>query len=657
MRDFVAKLVLRLLFLQCLSSALARGQGQVYLSSNFDLTQAFYGMSTGEALQSASTLSSVTSFAYACESTGSTTVLSSLSNPCVSAMEVNTTALYPEQGRYVVGETTRSVYSFDESTRKTCEQLSELEPDMCAVLFSGLGGYNGDTYVYFINFAQGCPAAVLCNVTWRFTSPTGEQVGDVLSQSTPTIMNPFNASVLALRELYGVPDVYKGNEDMVQLVSINPTYTVATNTDAVEMYLNALNIDHRRVEMAFGRTNNISACLVNGSISDTVCPETTLDVSSIQGVAPLARTMFLPINGDEIKNGDAEAALSLMKDIREMDPKPDIVSWSWGVDSPSKMFFEKIDELEEALKGLAMMNITILVGSGDLGAAGLQFDNGTVGCVPKRDGGLSDGGWPSSSPWVTSVGGTDVLATVPNDSKIENTVDQNAVMTSELSNTGDTSGGGFSSKKLQYKSEDYAWQKKAVETFLSQNGPENHPSFPTVENSPSYNPSGRGFPDISAYGSNMPLIDSTSTKSDSSITQVAGTSLSAPILAALFSLANQALVEQGYDKIGYANPMLYWMGENCSQAFTDVAFGTNRASRDGVECDVGYPSTEGWDPATGLGTINFVPFVECAKAYQDSQRSVQVSVSPSPQGGASYYYYNLWAGMIIFLWWISPFSP
>jgi subtilase family serine protease len=48
-----------------------------------------------------------------------------------------------------------------------------------------------------------------------------------------------------------------------------------------------------------------------------------------------------------------------------------------------------------------MMNITIVVGPGDVGAAG--NDNG--GCISKEQGGLFQT-WPGTSPWAVSVGAT-----------------------------------------------------------------------------------------------------------------------------------------------------------------------------------------------------------------------------------------------------------
>ena len=99
----------------------------------------------------------------------------------------------------------------------------------------------------------------------------------------------------------------------------------------------------------------------------------------------------------------------------------------------------------------------------------------------------------------------------------------------------------------------------------------------------------------------------------------------------MFSLANQKLIEDGYEKIGYANPMLYWMGESCTEAFNDITDGNIQwGSGVGEKCLYGYPAAPGWDAATGLGTIKFDPFVACAKRYQDEVRGDPTGSPPVP---------------------------
>jgi tripeptidyl-peptidase-1 len=224
--------------------------------------------------------------------------------------------------------------------------------------------------------------------------------------------------------------------------------------------------------------------------------------------------------------------------------------------------------------------------------------------------------WPITSPWVTTVGGTQFLATADDP--------QAEVVCSAATRCGVTSGGGFAGPAF---SQDLfstpAWQKTAVERYLAENNHGTFAAFPTAAGTPGWNPTGRAYPDIAAYGDWFPIVNW-----DGAIQKQAGTSLSAPMAAALFSLANQALTRDGYDAIGYANPMLYWMGQNCTDAFNDITIGDNTANQSGEPCIFGFPAAPGWDAATGLGSINFGPFVECAKRYQDEVRNVGLEMLP-----------------------------
>jgi tripeptidyl-peptidase-1 len=221
-------------------------------------------------------------------------------------------------------------------------------------------------------------------------------------------------------------------------------------------------------------------------------------------------------------------------------------------------------------------------------------------------------------PWVTAVGGTQFL-----DGPDE------AVSSSSTGADGCTSGGGFAGPS--YPAELYstpAWQKKAVRRYLAENNATTFAAFPTAA-TPGWNPAGRAYPDISMYGAGIGLLN---VEDPDDMKYSSGTSFSTPFLAAFFSLANEALLRDGYEVIGYANPMLYWMGENCTDALVDITVGSNQAGKTkfatGSECLFGFPAAPGWDAATGLGSVRFEPFVECAKRYQDEVRSKGLELLP-----------------------------
>jgi subtilase family serine protease len=80
--------------------------------------------------------------------------------------------------------------------------------------------------------------------------------------------------------------------------------------------------------------------------------------------------------------------------------------------------------------------------------------------------------------------------------------------------------------------------------------------------------------------------------------QAGGTSAATPLWAATVALINQDLKKKGLREAGFANPALYWMGQNSStlpaKPFHDVITGNNLA----------YDAGTGWDFATGWGSMD-----------------------------------------------------
>ena len=80
--------------------------------------------------------------------------------------------------------------------------------------------------------------------------------------------------------------------------------------------------------------------------------------------------------------------------------------------------------------------------------------------------------------------------------------------------------------------------------------------------------------------------------------QIGGTSATTPLWAATVALINQDLKKKGLRETGFANPALYWMGENMDnlnpRPFHDVVAGNNLA----------YTAAPGWDFATGWGSMD-----------------------------------------------------
>jgi len=82
--------------------------------------------------------------------------------------------------------------------------------------------------------------------------------------------------------------------------------------------------------------------------------------------------------------------------------------------------------------------------------------------------------------------------------------------------------------------------------------------------------------------------------------QIGGTSAATPLWAATLALINQDLKKHGLRVAGFANPALYYMGQNSSKLpappFHDVTAGNNLA----------YDAGPGWDFASGWGSMDAV---------------------------------------------------
>ena len=83
---------------------------------------------------------------------------------------------------------------------------------------------------------------------------------------------------------------------------------------------------------------------------------------------------------------------------------------------------------------------------------------------------------------------------------------------------------------------------------------------------------------------------------------VAGTSASCPVIAGMFSNINAARMAVGKGSVGWLNPAFY---ANYKLFSNDITNGNNLCAADGTCCREGYYATPGWDPTTGLGSVNY----------------------------------------------------
>ncbi|KAH9045777.1 peptidase S8/S53 domain-containing protein [Lactarius pseudohatsudake] len=116
------------------------------------------------------------------------------------------------------------------------------------------------------------------------------------------------------------------------------------------------------------------------------------------------------------------------------------------------------------------------------------------------------------------------------------------------------------------------------------------PNFPTFlqhiggQYAGSYNPGGRGIPDISAQALNfMIVVAHQDILAD-------GTSCAAPTVAGIISLLNDFLLSKGWSPLGFLNLWLYDPDHGLG-GFNDITSGSNQ----GCGTD-GFSAINGWDP-------------------------------------------------------------
>jgi len=202
--------------------------------------------------------------------------------------------------------------------------------------------------------------------------------------------------------------------------------------------------------------------------------------------------------------------------------------------------------------------VSVIFSSGDMGV-GPFVDSSQNLCL------TNDGthrtmfvpSFPATCPFVTTVGGTQGIS--PETAMQE-------------------SSGGFSA----YFSRPW-YQEYAVQTYLKAWGSKYASYFES---------GGRGFPDLSGQGSRLTLYDG------GSFNIAYGTSCAAPVVASLVALLNDYRLRNGGETLGFLNPLLY--SAEARVGFNDITVGNNP----GCGTD-GFKATKGWDPISGLGTINF----------------------------------------------------
>ena len=269
--------------------------------------------------------------------------------------------------------------------------------------------------------------------------------------------------------------------------------------------------------------------------------ETVLDLEIIHEIAPAAK-LVVYLSAPDFGHGDRAF------DQMVTDHLGSIISESLGAcepDTPSghRNTYAGIQDRAVAL------GMSHFIATGDNGAFTCGQDAGPAGS------------FPSTLPTVTAVGGTTVFEST------QGTYYKEFAWGSPLDQTG---GGGGAS--LFYSIPDY--QRNEAQAL------------------------GHGLRQVPDVSADADPATGYSIVFGGASGQAGGTSAAAPLWAGTVALINQDLQKKGLRMVGFANPAIYWMGENSSRLsqkpFHDVVAGN----------DLGFTATTGYDLATGWGSMD-----------------------------------------------------
>ena len=308
--------------------------------------------------------------------------------------------------------------------------------------------------------------------------------------------------------------------------------------------------------------------------------------------------------------------------------RPSVISFSYTF-GDSDLGYPNTQRSDMELIQLGLMGVTVVVASGDDGAVSgsnptclTNLNSYGYGIVTNTAGPILPQ-YPASSPYVLTVGETDFLRTNLNFFDYSVTSPPCCSNCGQLVTTGNpivcqsqsggeqvvsstnannlpistTSGGGFS----QYAPTP-AWQRTAVSSYLSTCAVAS--AGCPLPPSNYFNRSNRAYPDLSLFGGYFPAVI------NGAESQISGTSVAAPLMAAIIVRLNEVAVARTGTTLGFFNPTLYAMVASQPNTCNDLTTGTNICARTTLrptnclsKCS-GFTAAVGFDPVTGLGSPN-----------------------------------------------------
>jgi kumamolisin len=339
--------------------------------------------------------------------------------------------------------------------------------------------------------------------------------------------------------------------------------------------------------------------------------EATLDLEVLDAAAPSLKS----IDVYETQSDAADVLSALATPLQSSGFKPQVISVSLGLcetETLASVGKPGIAALENVLKVASASGVSVLGAGGDSGSAACP-NNDSESNPPTPVPSLAVT-FPASSPWVTSVGGTNF------DLSAQNQISSQVVWNDAGDIPGSAAGGGLSELFTRPSWQDGVvtspWRAAPDVALLADVSP-GYTVYCTAQE----NCDGRGWLNFG------------------------GTSAATPLLAGGFALIDESLRREGHIALGLANPLLYRLGRDttsAAQVFYDVTDGSNdvgpfiQSNQQPLGCCSAAP---GYDEASGWGGLNLQAFAQAALGAQRKLATVGISVpagqDPIASGGIS----------------------
>lgn len=259
--------------------------------------------------------------------------------------------------------------------------------------------------------------------------------------------------------------------------------------------------------------------------------------------------------------GSNEPYLELLEYLLALNDTdlPTVLSISYGEEEQSipEDYARKVCNL---FMQLGARGVSVIFASGDYGPG----DSCTTSNDTDESSTYFQPVFPATCPWVTAIGAT--------------------------ANRDDMVGASFSSGGFSLYFDRPAYQDASVPAYVAGLGGVYAAYF---------NSSKRAFPDAATIGVNYAVVD------QGGHYLVNGTSASAATFAGQVALLNAARLSSNLTALGFLNPLLY---NHSASIFSDVTGGSSVGcvgnSAFGAQ-GASWNATDGWDPVTGLGVLNF----------------------------------------------------